>query len=192
MKEYIVSHISYAHFIIYFLLLGSGCSLPISEEVVVITSAIIASTIIPENTPIIFLSIFLGCYSGDSLCYWIGRIFGRKVLKLSWFKNIIPIFKIKKFYKKHALSTFLIGRFIPGGRNAMILSAGISKLFYIKFLSYDCMACILTNSTLFFSAYYLGPKIISVVKKANIIIICTFVITLIALLCYHMMKKKNP
>jgi membrane protein DedA with SNARE-associated domain len=198
LSNFIASHASYAHFIIFSLLILSGFSLPISEEVVIIISAIIASTIIPANTYLIFIAIFLGCCCGDSICYWTGRIFGSKVLHWKWFKAVMPaniVCKLKIFYQKYALPTFLLGRFIPGGRNAMFLSAGISKMQYGKFVIYDVIAAFITNTTWFFTIYFVGhnyQKIILFVKKANLFLLIFFVVTFISLLCYYMVRKKNP
>ena len=158
----IFAHAHIAHFITFTALILAGFNIPISEDLLIIISGIIASTIVPENSYKIFLAILLGCYISDNISYWTGRLLGRRLWNLKWFKRTIPTKKLDKaqsFYKRHGFKTLIIGRFIPFGvRNCLFLTAGMGKMKYGRFLISDGIACFITNIILFSITFYFGKN----------------------------------
>ena len=77
--EFIVSHAAHAHWIVFGALMLAGFNVPISEDLMIIVSALLAATVVPENTEKLFLAVFLGCYLSDWVSYWIGRTLGRRL-----------------------------------------------------------------------------------------------------------------
>ena len=59
--EWLTLHAAHAHYILFGLLMISGFSLPVSEELMLIVGGVLASSIIPEHTIHLFLAVFLGC-----------------------------------------------------------------------------------------------------------------------------------
>ncbi|NGX56690.1 MAG: Inner membrane protein [Candidatus Anoxychlamydiales bacterium] len=196
--NFIFENAHIAHYIIFGSLILAGLNIPISEDLMIILSAVIASTIIPKNTYILFFSVFLGAYISDWMVYWIGRLIGIRLWNYKWFKKTVPkktLSKIKLFYKKYGVYTLLIGRFIPFGvRNCLFLTAGMSKMNFIKFIICDGIACLLSNFVLFYIAFSASKNydtIFSTLKKANLIIFVCFIVTLIIIFCYYKNKKKK-
>ena len=194
--NYIFENAQYAHFIIFGCLMLAGLNVPISEDLMIIISAVLASSVIPENTLLLFGSVFLGAYLSDWMVYWIGRKLGIKLYKFKWFKRTIPIRKIAKvklFYKKYGFYTLLIGRFIPFGiRNCLFLTAGLSKMKFSKFIISDGIACFTSNVVLFsiaFSASKNYKSLISYLKKLNLLIFAIFILTIIFFIWYYKKKK---
>jgi membrane protein DedA with SNARE-associated domain len=194
--DFIFSHAHQAHWIIFSALILAGLHIPISEDLMIIISAILASTIIPEHTLILFLFLFFGCFISDIIVYWLGRTVGGKLLKLRWFKKTISIStldKIHVFYKKHGFLTLLVGRFIPFGvRNCLFLSAGLSKMYFPRFLFSDGIACFISNSTLFSITYALGKNytfLLKYVRTFNLSIFIVFVVTLIGIILHYKKRK---
>ena len=195
--NFIFEHANNAHWIIFSALLLAGLNLPISEDVLIIISAILASTIIPEKTMKIFLFVFMGCFLSDWIMYWIGRLLGPKLWHLKWFNKIFPKKRLdqsKNFYDKYGFFTLFIGRFIPFGvRNALLFTAGLGKMSFKKFLLSDGIACACSNSVLFSLTYILGRNLetlLPIIKKFHFIIFGLFGLTLIILFWYHK-KRKN-
>lgn len=129
--QFIFDHAQYAHWIVFCALMLAGLNIPISEDLMVIFSAVLAATVIPENTIELFVALFLGCYLSDWVCYWIGRKLGPKLWKIRWFSKTFKKKKVEQihaYYEKYGFFTLLFGRFIPFGvRNALFLTAGLGK-----------------------------------------------------------------
>jgi len=194
--QFIFENAQYAHWIIFGALILAGFNIPISEDLMIIFSAVLAATVIPENTYILFVAVFLGCYISDLVCYWIGRAFGPKLWKISWFAKTFEkkrIQHIQEYYGKYGFWTLLIGRFIPFGvRNCLFLTAGLGRMHFGKFLLSDGIACLLSNTILFTLAYMVGKNyhsLISSLKIFNIFLFGAFLFAIIGYLWYK--RKKN-
>ncbi len=194
--QFIFEHAQYAHWIVFSALMLAGLNVPISEDLMIIFSAVLAATVIPENTYKLFIGVFLGCYISDWVCYWIGRYFGPKLWDISWFAKTFDrkkIDQIHQYYAKYGFLTLLIGRFIPFGvRNGLFLTAGLGKMPFRKFLLSDGIACVLSNTVLFTFAYMIGKNygaLISFLKTFNIFLFGAFVIAIIGFIWYKRKKK---
>ncbi|MBS0624771.1 MAG: DedA family protein [Verrucomicrobia bacterium] len=201
--QFIFEHATYAHWIVFSALMLAGINVPISEDLMIIFSAVLAATVVPENTAKLFAGVFLGCYISDWVCYWIGRKFGPRLWNIPWFAKTFDRKKldlIQNYYAKYGFRTLLFGRFIPFGvRNGLFLAAGLGKMPFGKFLLSDGIACICSNTTLFTLAYY-GSRnylaLIETLKTFNLFLFSAFVVSIIGLIWYKKWKKsrarKNP
>lgn len=192
----IFEHAQYAHWIVFGALMLAGINVPISEDLMIILSAVLAATVVPENVEKLFLGVFLGCYISDWVCYWIGRSFGPKLWNISWFAKTFDrkrIDQIQSYYEKYGFWTLLIGRFIPFGvRNCLFLTAGLGRMPFGRFLLSDGIACICSNTILFTVAYSVGKNykaLLEMVKTFNIFLFAAFVVLIIALIWYKRKKK---
>lgn len=196
--QFIIAHSSAAPWILFGLFLLAGMNIPISIDILVIIASLLAATIVPELTVPLYFSALLGCYLSAWLAYWIGRLFGEKLLKMPWMAKMLPparLEKLETFYRKHGFLTLLIGRFIPFGvRNGIFMSTGISKLSFKKFILRDIFPAFLWTTTAFFLFYTLGSNyelLVKYVKLINITIFCAFGVTVIIFICYKRRKNKK-
>ncbi len=194
--QLIFEHAQQAHWLVFGALMLAGLNIPISEDLMIIFSAVLAATVVPENTYKLFAAVFLGCYLSDWVCYWIGRHFGPKLWNISWFAKTFDqkkVSQIHRYYQEYGFLTLLIGRFIPFGvRNALFLTAGLGKMPFPKFILSDGIACILSNTILFTLAYTVGKNyeiLLSTLKTFNIFLFSAFAIAIIALIWYKRKKK---
>ncbi|ATH08727.1 alkaline phosphatase [Halobacteriovorax marinus] len=190
--EYIQANVAIAPYLIFGLLFLAGFNLPVSEDIMLFVSALIASKN-PEYTYQLFAAVFLGAYVSDLICYgFMGRFLGNKIFKLKFFASIASPEKIEKvnnFYNKYGIMTLLIGRFIPFGvRNALFLTAGLGKMNAWKFAISDLIACTISCVSFFALYYNYGETVIEYVKKGNIIL---FSIALIGVVIFFIKKKKD-
>jgi len=190
------SHAPYAHWIVFGALMLAGFNVPISEDLLIILSATIAATIVPENTLKLFVAVFLGCYLSDWVCYWIGRKLGENLWKWRWFaKTVQPkrLEQVRQYYAKYGIRTLLIGRFIPFGvRNCLFLTAGMGKMHFGKFILSDGIACLSSNTALFALAFTLSrhyDELLASVKTFNLFLLLFFVVTGISIFWYKKRKK---
>ncbi|SCA58605.1 Inner membrane protein BB_0250 [Chlamydiales bacterium SCGC AB-751-O23] len=187
----------YSHYLIFFALMLAGLNVPISEDLLIITGGVLASTIIPENTEKLFIAIFLGCYLSDWESYWVGRLLGPNLWKIPWFSRMVSkkrVEKVHSFYEKYGFLTLLIGRFIPFGvRNCLFLSAGLSKMNFLKFIISDGIACIISNIALFSLAYSFGKnydKLLAYLREVNIGVFSAFLLMIISYTIWCFFRNK--
>jgi membrane protein DedA with SNARE-associated domain len=195
MIQFLFEHAHHAHWIVFGALMLAGLNVPISEDLVIILSACLAATVVPENTGILFTAVFLGCYLSDWLCYWIGRKLGPKLWEIKWFAKTVDrkrLRSIHNYYAKYGFWTLLVGRFIPFGvRNCLFLSAGAGKMHFGKFILSDGIACAISNTTLFTLAYFAGKNysaLLHFVKTFNIFLFFLFLVSIIGVIWY---KRKT-
>lgn len=193
---FLAENAQYAHWIVFGALMLAGLNVPISEDLMIIFSASLAATIVPENTYKLFIAVFLGAYLSDLVCYWIGRHFGPKLWNISWFsKTFDPkrIDQIHGYYARFGFFTLLLGRFIPFGvRNCLFLTAGLGKMHFGKFALSDGIACMLSNTVLFTLAYRACKnyeRLISSVKTFNIFLFISFAVAIIGFIWYKRKRK---
>jgi membrane-associated protein len=196
--QIIFEHAPHAHWIIFGALMLAGLNIPISEDLMIILSATLAATVVPENTYKLFIAVFLGCYISDWVCYWIGRRLGPKLWNISWFAKTFErkkIDQIHSYYEKYGFWTLLIGRFIPFGvRNALFLTAGLGKMPFGKFLLSDGIACAFSNTALFTLTFFVGRNyaaLLESVKTFNIFLFSAFVVLIIGVVWYKRRKKAS-
>ncbi len=178
----ILENVQFAHWIIFGSLLLAGLNLPISEDLMIIISGILASQFVPENTVKIFIFVFLGAYLSDWMIYWMGRTLGRSIILTKWFRKTISIKKLDKahlFYQKYGFYTLIVGRFIPFGiRNCLFFTAGLGKMSFPRFMLADGIACFISNLTLFIIAFTASKNFDSLkiyAKRLNLFIFVIFI-----------------
>ncbi|HSX26316.1 MAG TPA: DedA family protein [Chlamydiales bacterium] len=194
--QFIFEHAQYAHWIVFGALMLAGINVPISEDLMIIFSAVLAATVVPENIYKLFAAVFLGCYISDWACYWVGRSLGPKLWNISWFAKTFDrkrIDQIHAYYAKYGFFTLLVGRFIPFGvRNCLFLTAGLGRMPFGRFLLSDGIACICSNTILFTVAYQVGKNyqtLLESIKTFNIFLFSAFVVLIIAFIWYKKKKK---
>jgi membrane-associated protein len=165
-KELLMGMTPYVQYVSFGLLMLSGMSMPVSEDIVFIISASIAATVAPKNLHIIFAGCFLGAYLSDILAYSIGR-YGLKKIIFSPFmvklKIINPdriqsrLYTMQNYFASYGGKTLFFGRFIPFGmRNVIFMTCGLIKMNPVKFMIIDLCAVTCTSLILFSLGYTFG------------------------------------
>ena len=196
--QFIVENSRFAPWMTFVLVLLAGFSLPISIDVIMVLSAFLAATTIPEHTFTLYGSLLVGCYLSAMIAYWMGRKLGRRLLKFRYFAKMFPeerLKRIESFYEKHGMLTLLVGRFIPFGmRNCIFMTTGISGSIFTKFIKRDALACSIWVTVCFFSYYSIGQNfdlLMQKIKTLNVFIFLAFGVAVITLLCYKKYRKKR-
>lgn len=188
----------YAHYIIFGLLILAGLNFPISEDILVVTGGVIASTYIPDHWLRLYLWIYFGTWISAWLVYWTGRYFGQKLYRYQLFKRHVSKERVEKlhdYYEKFGVLTFIIGRFIPGGvRNALFLSCGLGKMHFLKFILRDSVASFTSSIVLFSIGFYFAKNYQLIANHLRSYNVFVFVFLLLAFgttVCIGYMKKRN-
>ncbi|MCL2127405.1 MAG: DedA family protein [Treponema sp.] len=143
-------------------LMLAGLNIPISEDLIIITGALICRGD-PEVLIPTFAAIFLGVVISDYFPYLIGKYI-RKGDKISRFVTLFfthkNIEKMQYYLEKYGIFTFIVCRFIPFGvRNTLIMTSGFTGLNLRRFALYEITASSISVSTLFFLVYRFGEVI---------------------------------
>lgn len=94
---------------------------------------------------------------GDTVNYWIGYYVGPKVFKTnSRFLNRKHLEKTHAFYERYGGKTIVIARFVPIIRTFAPFVAGIGRMNYFKFMTYNVSGGILWVFSLTLAGYLFG------------------------------------
>lgn len=193
---FVVNHADHAHWFLFGAILLAGMNVPISIDVVMIASALLASRVIPEHTLHLYLGVLLGCYFAAWISYSIGRFIGPQFIRIPFISKVLSKERLEKahqFYEKHGLWALILGRFIPlGVRNCLFMSAGLSRMSFLKFITIDALACLIWTSSCFYLFYTLGHNyeaLVSSVKAINLLIFVAFSVAVIGIIWYKRRKK---
>ena len=194
LTPYIQANLAYAPFIIFGLLLLAGLSLPISEDALLFISALLASQY-PERVVPLFLGVYLGAFASDLIAYALGRFLGPRLWEIRLFRQMVSLKRVDQlavFYQKNGLLTIVLGRFIPFGvRNALFVTAGLSKMRCDKFAVFDFIAVSISCSFYFYLYYSYGQDVIAYVWRGNIILFSVFIAVVVSYLCRKWLKRKR-
>ncbi|VVB78395.1 SNARE associated Golgi protein [uncultured archaeon] len=142
------------------------------------------------NIFIVFFVFLFAAVLGDSVNYLIGSYFGEKLFSGNRFFKKEHLEKTKGFYKKHGGKTIILARFVPIVRTFAPFVAGIGKMEYKRFLSFNLLGGLLWVSLFTFAGYYFG-KIPVVQENLTLVIMSIIVISLIPIFIEFLRNRKK-
>ncbi len=151
------------------ILLLCGLGLPIPEDISLIAAGYFSWRGALDVTKA-FLVCFAAVLAGDSLAFFLGRHFGRRVLasRLAQ-KYFTPRrqLRVRAYFRKFGSKVILVGRFTPGLRFTIFFTAGTLHLRPPVFLIYDFSAAAFTVPILVYTAWLFGGQIDRVIRYAR-------------------------
>lgn len=128
------------------------------------------------NVALVFVLLAGAAVLGDSSNYAIGKYFGLLILKRegAWFLKKQHIERTHRFYEKYGPKTIVLARFVPIVRTFAPFVAGVGKMSYVRFLTYNVVGGVLWIALFVFGGYFFGN--IRVVKENFTIVIFAIII----------------
>lgn len=185
-QEYAYNPTAVYSFIILFMT-ASSFGLPIPEEMTLVSAGLVAYMAMhPDKFPppspnaegvnLTLLSIicFLAVLGSDILIYFIGRLFGPKIVKSKFFnKQIGPknFDKINKIFMKYSHWACGLFRFTPGVRFPGHMTCGLMGVPLWKFIAIDGSAALISVPTQVLLVAFYGEVILAKIKEFKLILI---------------------
>jgi len=171
-------YISYFPLVIFISLFLGGFNLPISEDIIVITAALLCKQE-KASIPAFYAALYFGAVLSDCLVYFWGWLLGRGRISGRFFSKLITEQRIRRIsaaLNRHGFLTFFFGRFIPFGvRNVIAMTSGFVGFHFYKFAVFDAIAAACNISALFWLVYFLGKQGGHVMKIIGIVLLLVFI-----------------
>jgi membrane-associated protein len=109
------------------------------------------------NLEILLISLFVAAVIGDSVNYWIGKTAGMKVLEKNY--SLVRrdhLEKTQEYFTRYGGITIVIARFIPFIRTFAPFLAGVGKMNYRWFLTYNVIGAALWILGFTLAGYFFG------------------------------------
>ncbi len=162
-------------------LLLCGFGLPMPEDVVLVTGGVLAWLASPLETVtlrgmlhdahllgMVVVGLF-GILAGDSVIYWAGRRFGRRVAEVWPFRRVVTpakLEKVERLLRQRGKLLVVIARFLPGLRAPTYFTVGHSRLPYWEFLLFDGAAALVSAPLWVFVGFWFGDDIHRAAREA--------------------------
>lgn len=139
---------------------------------------------------VLFFLLALAAILGDTANYWIGKTLGERLFLRKKLIKKEHLDKTHEFYRKHGGKTIILARFIPIIRTFAPFVAGVGKMSYGKFLSYNAVGGVAWVAIFVFGGYFFG-NIPFIQNNLSWVIIGIIVLSLLPLIIKAIFRKKN-
>ncbi len=194
MTEFFLTHGSYIGIITILILTGTG--LPIPEEVPVIAAGLLSAN--GQLDPwLAFFSCLAGAIGGDCAMYWIGRHFGRNVVREHpWWAHFVKPEReaqLERTLQEHDWKVFFFARFLVGIRSPVYLAAGVLQVPFRRFIMIDLVCATAVIGTFFGLSFYFGETIVRWIHGAELTLtgIVLLAVAIVGGVYYYRRRKKK-
>jgi membrane-associated protein len=141
---------------------------------------------------IILFGTFIAAVAGDSVGYYTGHRYGRRIFSRenSFFFDKKHVERAEAFYEKHGKKTIIIARFVPIVRTFAPIVAGIGKMDYRTFVTYNLVGGFIWAFGNILAGYYLG-KVIPDIDQYLLPIVAVIILLSIAQPAYHILQDAD-
>jgi len=154
---------------VFLVLLVSGMGVPIPEELPIAIAAMMARWDVMRWQGAL-LACVGGALSGDVLLYWLGRHFGRRILRWSTVRRVLTPARearIMDAYRHHGLKFLVAARLVMGLRSAAFLTAGLVRVPFLWFFLVDLVAVLVSVPLTFGVAYAVADSVAVAVARVR-------------------------
>jgi membrane-associated protein len=194
----LISSVGIWTYVILFLIIFSETGLVILPFLPGDSLLFIAGTLASSNALSIlplYIVFLAAAILGDTVNYWIGHHFGERIYQAKKlpFINKDHLDKAHHFYQKHGGKTIILARFIPIIRTFAPFVAGVGKMEYGKFISFNFIGGFVWVTLFTFAGYFFGNIPFVKHNYEKVLVIIIFLSLLPPLIEYvkHKMEQKS-
>ncbi len=176
-----------------------GLGLPVPEDISLISAGYMAHLGV-VNVHTAFFVCLAAVLGGDTIAFFLGRLFGTRALERRFFQRLFSPRKqlrVRAYFRKYGSKVIFVGRFLPGLRFSIFFSAGTLRVRPAVFFIYDSLAAVLSVPALVYLAWFFGEHIDRVVAWARrsewgILIVTAVLVTLVAAKMHRRRRLRRP
>jgi membrane-associated protein len=142
------------------------------------------------NVVALYVVVAVAAVLGDTVNYWIGHYIGPRA-----FSGNIRFLKkeyleqTQAFYEKHGGKTILLARFVPIVRTFAPFVAGVGKMRYGYFISYNIFGGILWTALFIFAGFFFGN--LEIIQKNFSLVVIAIVFISVLPMVYEYLKSRK-
>ena len=147
----------YGYFAVFFVLVICGFGVPIPEDITLVSGGVISGLWYANPHTMLVVSMF-GVLIGDSTMYWLGRIYGTKILRFRPIRKMLTLKRLKSVrekFDKYGNRVLFSARFLPGLRAPIYMISGITRrVSFTRFILIDFIAAIISVPIWVYLGYF--------------------------------------
>jgi membrane-associated protein len=163
-----------------------------------VTAGLYCTSANPEAKPLLDivtlnLLAIIAAIVGDTVGYFIGAKSGPKLFtrEQSLFFSKKHLLRTKEFYERHGGKTIIIARFMPFVRTFAPVVAGIGKMDYKRFLSFNVFGGAFWVLSMTFLGFFLGKAYPPITKQIDKVILVIIAVSLMPGAVSWLMNRKK-
>jgi membrane-associated protein len=147
----------------------------------------------PLELPALAALLVVAAVSGDALNYWIGSYVGPAVFTSdhSRFLNRQHLIRTQQFYARHGGKTIFLARFVPIVRTFAPFVAGIGRMPYAYFASWNVVGGLTWVLSFLLAGYWFG-QIPTVKRNFHVVIVAIIVISVVPIAVEWLRARRRP
>jgi membrane-associated protein len=141
---------------------------------------------------VLYILLIVAAVGGDNVNYWIGRSIGRRAFsgEISFLKKAY-LERTESFYQKHGRKAVVLARFIPIIRTFAPFVAGVGKMSYTRFLSYDILGGFAWVSLFTWGGFFFG-NLPFVQENFSIVVLAIIFISILPAIIEILRSRLRP
>lgn len=161
------------------------------DSLLFMAGALAASTGV-LNPVLLFVLMAAAAFLGDTANYWIGHKIGPAAFsgKIRWLKKE-HLDRTQAFYEKHGGKTIFLARFVPIVRTFAPFVAGVGKMRYSYFISYNIFGGIVWTALFIFLGYFFG-NLEFVQNNFSLVVIAIILISVLPAVWEVVKERRKP
>lgn len=138
----------------------------------------------------VFVLLSIAAIAGDTINYWVGYWIGPKIFHRDnvRFLNKKHLDRTHAFYEKYGGKTIVLARFVPIVRTFAPFVAGIGRMSYWQFITYNVVGGVAWVAICVFSGYYFGNLEI-VRKNFSLVILAILIISVLPMVVEYVRQR---
>lgn len=140
------------------------------------------------NIWLLILLLMVAAILGDTVNYWIGHYMGDRAYNVKWIKKEY-LDRTHVFFEKHGGKTIFLARFVPIVRTFAPFVAGMGRMSYGYFFSYNVFGGIVWVLTFTLLGYFFGN--LEFVKRNFELVIIAIILISVLPAVYEAMKARR-